>query len=133
MKKRQDYRETDIRHKDKKTKRHRDKKTKRQKDKKTKRQKDKKTQRHKDTRTQKAKRKKKKRKKEKKKKEKKKQRQKDSYAEGHREKMIFSTRCYSLDNGKWIVAPNTTKRGYAADVQLKDGKLLVTGGYDSSG
>ena len=30
-----------------------------------------------------------------------------------------------------MVAPNTTKQGYAAAVQLKDGKLLVTGGYDS--
>ncbi len=47
--------------------------------------------------------------------------------------MIFSNRWYSLNNGKWVVAPNTTKRGYVAAVQLKDGKLLVTGGYDSDG
>jgi hypothetical protein len=47
--------------------------------------------------------------------------------------IFFTIRCYSLENSKWVVAPNTTKQGYAAAVQLKEGKLLVTGGYDSDG
>ena len=47
---------------------------------------------------------------------------------------VSSNKCYSLDNNEWISSASMNSvRAYAAAAQLKDGKLLVTGGYDGSG
>ncbi len=46
----------------------------------------------------------------------------------------FSNKCYSLENNEWVSSASMNSvRAYAAASQLKDGKLLVTGGYDASG
>ncbi len=45
-----------------------------------------------------------------------------------------SYKCYSLENNKWVFSAGmTTIRSVAAAAQLKDGKILVTGGFDGSG
>jgi hypothetical protein len=45
-----------------------------------------------------------------------------------------SNKCYSLENNEWVSSASMNSiRAYAAAAQLKDGKLLVTGGYDDSG
>jgi hypothetical protein len=45
-----------------------------------------------------------------------------------------SNKCYSLENKKWVSSASmNSERSSAATAQLKDGKLLVTGGYDASG
>jgi N-acetylneuraminic acid mutarotase len=42
--------------------------------------------------------------------------------------------CYSLENNEWVSSASMTSvRVRAAAAQLKDGKLLVTGGYDGLG
>jgi hypothetical protein len=44
-----------------------------------------------------------------------------------------SNKCYSLENNQWVSSASMNSvRVEAAAAQLKDGKLLVTGGYDSS-
>jgi hypothetical protein len=41
-----------------------------------------------------------------------------------------SNKCFSLENNEWISSASMNSvRAYAAAAQLKDGKLLVTGGY----
>ncbi len=46
----------------------------------------------------------------------------------------YSNKCYSLENNEWVFSASMTSvRGRAAAAQLKDGKLIVTGGYDGSG
>jgi hypothetical protein len=43
---------------------------------------------------------------------------------------INSNKCYSLENNEWVSSTSMNSvRAYAAAAQLKDGKLLVTGGY----
>ncbi len=45
-----------------------------------------------------------------------------------------SNKCYSLEYNKWVSSASMNSvRVEAAAAQLKDGKLLVTGGYDKSG
>jgi hypothetical protein len=45
----------------------------------------------------------------------------------------FSNRCYILENNEWVSSAGMTSiRAFAAAAQLRDGKLLVTGGYNSS-
>ncbi len=45
-----------------------------------------------------------------------------------------SNKCYSLENNNWVFSASMNSvRVYAAAAQLKDGKILVTGGYDVSG
>jgi N-acetylneuraminic acid mutarotase len=45
-----------------------------------------------------------------------------------------SKKCYSLENNEWVSSASMNSiRSSAAAAQLKDGKLLVTGGYDVSG
>ncbi len=45
-----------------------------------------------------------------------------------------SNNCYSLENNAWVSSASMNSVRYAAAAaQLKDGKLLVTGGEDSSG
>jgi hypothetical protein len=45
-----------------------------------------------------------------------------------------SNKCYSLENNEWVsLASMTSVRVRAAAAQMKDGKLLVTGGFDGSG
>ncbi len=47
---------------------------------------------------------------------------------------VHSNKCYTLENNEWISSASMKSvRAYAAAAQLKDGKLLVTGGYDGSG
>jgi hypothetical protein len=47
---------------------------------------------------------------------------------------VRSNKCYSLENNKWVSSASMNSvRVAAAAAQLKDGKLLVTGGYDGSG
>jgi hypothetical protein len=44
----------------------------------------------------------------------------------------FSNKCYSLENNEWVSSASMNSvRVAAAAAQLKDGKLLVTGGYDA--
>jgi len=44
-----------------------------------------------------------------------------------------SNKCYSLENNQWVsLASMNSVRVEAAAAQLKDGKILVTGGYDAS-
>jgi hypothetical protein len=44
-----------------------------------------------------------------------------------------SSKCYSLENNEWVSSASMNSlRVYAAAAQLKDGQLLVTGGYDGS-
>ncbi len=44
-----------------------------------------------------------------------------------------SNRCYSLKNNEWVSSSSMNSvRSYAAAVQLPDGKILVTGGYNGS-
>ncbi len=44
-----------------------------------------------------------------------------------------SNKCYSLENNEWVSSASmSSKRVGAAPAQLKDGKLLVIGGYDAS-
>jgi hypothetical protein len=44
-----------------------------------------------------------------------------------------SNKCYSLENNKWVSSASMNSvRAFAAAAQLEDGKLLVTGGKDSS-
>ncbi len=44
-----------------------------------------------------------------------------------------SNNCYSLENNEWISSASMNSvRVHAAAAQLKDGKLLVTGGWDGS-
>jgi len=46
---------------------------------------------------------------------------------------VRSNKCYSLENNKWVSSASmNSRRSSAAAAQLKDGKLLVTGGYDGS-
>ncbi len=52
---------------------------------------------------------------------------------GGRQNDVPSNKCYSLENNKWVSSASmNSQRSSAAAVQLKDGKLLVTGGYRSS-
>jgi len=45
----------------------------------------------------------------------------------------YSKNCYSLENNKWVSSASmNSARAYAAADQSKDGKLLVTGGFDGS-
>ncbi len=45
-----------------------------------------------------------------------------------------SNKCYSLENNEWVSSASMNSVRYrAAAAQLKDGKLLVTGGFDFSG
>jgi hypothetical protein len=45
-----------------------------------------------------------------------------------------SNKCYSLENNEWVSSASMNSvRVKAAAAPLKDGKLLVTGGYDGSG
>jgi hypothetical protein len=45
----------------------------------------------------------------------------------------FSNSCYSLVNNNWVSSASMNSvRGYAAAAQVTDGRLLVTGGVDSS-
>ncbi len=45
----------------------------------------------------------------------------------------ISNRCYSLENTVWVSSASMNSvRTAAAAAQLKDGKILVTGGYDGS-
>ncbi len=47
---------------------------------------------------------------------------------------VRSNKCYSLENNEWVASASTNSVTVgAAASQLKDGKLLVTGGYDDSG
>jgi len=47
---------------------------------------------------------------------------------------VRSNKCYSLENNEWVSSASMNSvRVNAAAAQLKDGQLLVTGGYDSSG
>jgi hypothetical protein len=47
---------------------------------------------------------------------------------------VRSNKCYSLENNKWVSSASMKSvRSSAAAAQLKDGKLLVTGGLDASG
>ncbi len=50
---------------------------------------------------------------------------------GGNQDAAFSNKCYSLENNNWVslVSLNSV-RVYAAAAQLKDGKILVTGGVD---
>jgi hypothetical protein len=51
---------------------------------------------------------------------------------GYQKEVPFN-KCYSLENNKWVSSASMNSvRVYAAAAQLKDGKLLVTGGYDAS-
>jgi hypothetical protein len=44
-----------------------------------------------------------------------------------------SNKCYSLENNQWVSSASMNSvRVEAAAAQLKDGKILVTGGYDAS-
>ncbi len=44
-----------------------------------------------------------------------------------------SNKCFSLENNEWVYSASMKSVRYAAaEAQLKDGKLLVTGGYDGS-
>ncbi len=46
---------------------------------------------------------------------------------------VLSNKCYSLENNEWVSSASMKLvRVYAAAAQLKDGKLLVTGGDDGS-
>jgi hypothetical protein len=46
---------------------------------------------------------------------------------------IDSNKCYSLENNEWVSSASMNSiRSSAAAAQLKDGKLLVTGGWDGS-
>jgi hypothetical protein len=46
---------------------------------------------------------------------------------------VRSNKCYSFENNKWISSASMNSvRVEAAAAQLKDGKILVTGGYDAS-
>jgi hypothetical protein len=45
-----------------------------------------------------------------------------------------SNKCYSLENNEWVSSASMNSvRSSAAAAQLQDGKILVTGGYDTSG
>jgi hypothetical protein len=45
----------------------------------------------------------------------------------------YSNKCYSLENNEWVSSASMNSvRSSAAAAQLKDGKLLVTGGYNGS-
>jgi hypothetical protein len=47
---------------------------------------------------------------------------------------VRSNKCYSLENNEWVSSASMNSvRAFAAAAQLKDGKILVTGGYDGSG
>jgi hypothetical protein len=47
---------------------------------------------------------------------------------------VGSNKCYSLENNEWVFSASMKLvRSSAAAVQLKDGKILVTGGFDVSG
>jgi hypothetical protein len=47
---------------------------------------------------------------------------------------VRSNQCYSLENNEWVSSASMNSvRVEAAAAQLKDGKLLVTGGFDGSG
>ncbi len=47
---------------------------------------------------------------------------------------LASNKCFSLENNEWVFSDSINLvRVKAAAAQLQDGKLLVTGGYDSSG
>jgi hypothetical protein len=45
----------------------------------------------------------------------------------------YSNKCYSLENNEWVSSASMNSERYAAAAaQLKDGKLIVTGGSDDS-
>jgi hypothetical protein len=53
---------------------------------------------------------------------------------GGAQNSIQSNKCYSLENNEWVSSASMKSvRAYAAAAQLKDGKLLATGGLDGSG
>jgi hypothetical protein len=53
---------------------------------------------------------------------------------GGRQNDVRSNKCYYLENNEWVSSASMNSvRVYAAAAQLKDGKLLVTGGYNGSG
>ncbi len=53
---------------------------------------------------------------------------------GGRQNDVGSNKCYSLENNEWVSSASMNSvRSSAAAAQLQDGKLLVTGGYGSSG
>ncbi len=46
----------------------------------------------------------------------------------------YSNKCYSLENNEWVSSASMNSvRIRASAAQLKDGKLVVTGGIDDSG
>jgi hypothetical protein len=50
---------------------------------------------------------------------------------GGYQKGAYSNKCYSLENNEWVYSVSMNSvRGDAAAAQLKDAKLLVTGGFD---
>ncbi len=50
---------------------------------------------------------------------------------GGRQNGSYSNKCYSLENNEWVSSASMNSvRAAAAAAQLKDGKLLVTGGLD---
>jgi N-acetylneuraminic acid mutarotase len=52
---------------------------------------------------------------------------------GGNQNRTISNKCYSLENNNWVSSASMNSvREAAAAAQLKDGKLLVTGGYDGS-
>jgi N-acetylneuraminic acid mutarotase len=51
---------------------------------------------------------------------------------GGYQKLVHSNKCYSLENNEWVSSASMNSiRVDAAAAKLKDGKLLVTGGYDA--
>ncbi len=53
---------------------------------------------------------------------------------GGEQNSVRSNKCYSLENNEWVSSASMNSvRVFAAAAQLKDGKLLLTGGYDGSG
>ncbi len=53
---------------------------------------------------------------------------------GGRQNGVLSNKCYSLENNEWVSSASMNSlRSSAAAAQLKDGKLIVTGGEDGSG
>ena len=57
----------------------------------------------------------------------------DSILCGGFQNSSYSNKCYSLENNQWVYSDSMNSvRNNAAAAQLKDGKLLVTGGFVKS-